>query len=106
MSAALGSDKGQDAREVAHDGAKKEEDGEPAAPMPFVGLDKGSVLQEKRVFSETPLNPRKCCTLLTKVLYLIHQGVRLTTTEATDLFFAITRLFQSKDVCSQRLPGA
>jgi hypothetical protein len=68
---------------------------------PFQGLDKGTVLQEKRLFNESPLNPRKCCHLLTKVLYLLGQGETFTTTEATDLFFSTTKLFQSKDVRSE-----
>ena len=79
-------------------GKEKKEEGEEPAPLPFQNLEKGLVLQEKRIFNESPLNTKKCATLLTKVLYLLVQGDRLTTTEATDLFFAITKLFQSKDV--------
>jgi len=82
-------------------GGKKEEEEQQA--IPFQGLEKGLVLQEKRIFSETPLNTRKCATLLTKVLYLLSQGDKLTSTEATDLFFAITKLFQSKDIPLRRL---
>jgi coatomer protein complex subunit gamma len=40
---------------------------------------------------------------LTKVLYLLEQGDSLTPTEATDLFFAITKLFQSKDIPLRRM---
>jgi len=69
----------------------------------FQNLDKGSTLQEKRLFNETPLNSKKCCQLLTKVLYLIAQGEVFTKTEATDLFFAVTRLFQSKDISLRRM---
>lgn len=77
---------------------KKEEGAEEQVALPFQNLEKGLVLQEKRLFNESPLNTKKCATLLTKVLYLIVQGDKLTTNEATDLFFAITKLFQSKDV--------
>jgi len=56
------------------------------------------VLQEKRLFNESPLNPRKCCLLLTKVVYLLVRGQEFTTNEATELFFSVTKLFQSKDV--------
>jgi len=70
---------------------------------PFQCLNKGTVLQEKRLFNESPLNPRKCCHLLTKVLYLLGQGETFTTTEATDLFFSVTKLFQSKDVTLRRM---
>eukprot|EP00008_Paramoeba_atlantica_P003023 CAMPEP_0201488630 /NCGR_PEP_ID=MMETSP0151_2-20130828/19280_1 /ASSEMBLY_ACC=CAM_ASM_000257 /TAXON_ID=200890 /ORGANISM="Paramoeba atlantica, Strain 621/1 / CCAP 1560/9" /LENGTH=840 /DNA_ID=CAMNT_0047873957 /DNA_START=183 /DNA_END=2702 /DNA_ORIENTATION=+ len=80
---------------------KRDEDEEEA--MPFVGLDKGIVLQETKAFSETPVNIRKCCHLLTKVLYLIYQGERLTKNEATDVFFAITKLFQCQDLFLRRL---
>ncbi|OWK02619.1 hypothetical protein Celaphus_00010679 [Cervus elaphus hippelaphus] len=62
---------------------------------------------EARVFNETPINPRKCAHILTKILYLINQlrlpselkqGEHLGTTEATEAFFAMTKLFQSNDV--------
>src|SRR5690554_5783279 len=66
--------------------------------IPFQRIEKGAVLQETRIFNETPLNPRKCCQLLTKVLYLVGQGERFTKSEATDVFFSVTKLFQSKDV--------
>lgn len=70
---------------------------------PFMGVDKGSVLQEKRIFNESPINPRKCCHLITKILYLLGQGQTFTKTEATDLFFATTMLFQSTDVNLRRM---
>ena len=47
-----------------------------------------------RLFNETPVNPRKCIAVLTKILYLINQGEVLGTSEATECFFAITKLFQ------------
>ncbi|KAL6062840.1 Coatomer subunit gamma [Balamuthia mandrillaris] len=71
--------------------------------IPFQNLDKGIVLQEKRMFNETPLVPRKCYHLLTKILYLLAQSENLTTQEATDLFFSVTKLFQSKDVPLRRM---
>lgn len=68
--------------------------------MPFQGLEKGIVLQEKHLFNATPINPRKCSALITKLLYLLVQGEKFTRQEATDVFFAVTKLFQSKDVCT------
>jgi hypothetical protein len=65
---------------------------------PFSNLEKTAVLQEARIFHDLSLNARKCTALLTKILYLIYQGELLATSEATDVFFAITKLFQSKDV--------
>ena len=43
------------------------------------------------------MHPRKCTNIMAKILYLINQGETLGTTEATECFFAITKLFQSKD---------
>lgn len=68
------------------------------AYIPFSSLDKGTVLQEKNAFNETPLNPRKCCQILTKLLFLVSRGEKFTKIEATEVFFAVTKLFQSKDV--------
>ncbi|KAJ3108305.1 FACT complex subunit [Physocladia obscura] len=64
----------------------------------YAHIDRSSVLQEARVFNETPINPRKCRATLTKILYLIYQSERLQTKEATETFFSITKLFQSQDI--------
>ncbi|KAL1924334.1 uncharacterized protein VTP21DRAFT_7369 [Calcarisporiella thermophila] len=74
---------------------KKDEDGGDVGI--FYHLDKTTVLQEARVFNESPINPRKCRLLLTKVLYLMYLGETFTTTESTELFFGVTKLFQSMD---------
>ncbi|XP_060563646.1 coatomer subunit gamma-2-like [Ruditapes philippinarum] len=81
---------------------KKEE--EEGGGNPFHNLDKTTVLQEARTFNETPINPRKCGMILTKVLYMINQGDQaIGATEATEAFFAMTKLFQSKDPTLRRL---
>jgi len=80
---------------------KKEE--EEGGANPFYNLEKSSVLQEARVFNDTPINPRRCCHILTKILYLINQGEHVGTTEATETFFAMTKLFQSRDVTLRRM---
>ncbi|KAL9960850.1 hypothetical protein ACROYT_G034355 [Oculina patagonica] len=80
---------------------KDEEDG--SQSNPFQNLDKSAVLQEARTFNETPINPRKCIHILTKILYVLNQGHHLGTTEATEAFFAMTKLFQSKDVMLRRM---
>ncbi|XP_012892933.1 PREDICTED: coatomer subunit gamma-2-like, partial [Dipodomys ordii] len=64
---------------------------------PFQHLEKSAVLQEARIFNETPINPRRCLHILTKILYLLNQGEHFGTLEATEAFFAMTRLFQSND---------
>ncbi|XP_043249063.1 coatomer subunit gamma [Colletes gigas] len=79
---------------------KEEEDG---GGNPFQNLEKTTVLQEARTFNDTPVNPRKCAHILTKILYLLNQGEQLGTTEATEAFFAMTKLFQSRDVVLRRL---
>ncbi|XP_069592424.1 coatomer subunit gamma-1 isoform X2 [Ranitomeya imitator] len=70
---------------------------------PFQHLEKSAVLQEARLFNETPINPRKCAHILTKVLYLINQGEHMGATEATEAFFAMTKLFQSNDPTLRRM---
>ncbi|XP_078340160.1 coatomer subunit gamma-2-like [Crassostrea virginica] len=80
---------------------KKEE--EEGGGNPFHNLEKTSVLQEARTFNETPINARKCSHILTKVLYLINQGEQIGSTEATETFFAMTKLFQAKDPILRRL---
>ncbi|CAJ0760188.1 8042_t:CDS:2, partial [Entrophospora sp. SA101] len=69
----------------------------------FYLLDKSTVLQEARVFNETPIIPRKCRLLLTKIIYLLYLGEPLATTEATELFFGVTKLFQSKDIALRQM---
>ena len=101
---------------------KKEEEDKDGG-NPFSNLEKTSVLQEarlvmclknrimiipsntfsSRLFNETPVNPRKCTAVLAKILYLINQGETLGTTEATECFFAITKLFQARDTVLRRL---
>ncbi|RWS12027.1 Coatomer subunit gamma-2-like protein [Dinothrombium tinctorium] len=82
---------------------EKKDDEDAAGSNPFSKLQKTAVLQEARVFNETPVNARKCALILTKILYLINQGETLSTQEATDAFFNMTKLFQSKDTTLRRL---
>lgn len=70
---------------------------------PFLGIEKGAVLQEARVFNDPQLDPRRCSQVITKLLYLLNQGETFTKIEATEVFFAVTKLFQSKDVGLRRM---
>jgi len=70
---------------------------------PYHCTDKTSVLQEARVFNETPVAVKKSSFVLTKVLYLLNQGHVFSAKEATDVFFAMTKLFQSNDHTLRRL---
>eukprot|EP00793_Prasinoderma_coloniale_P003362 PRCOL_00005997-RA len=89
---------------VLRDAFKKDEEDEYMDDMsPFWGIEKGAVLQESRVFHDPQLDARQCAQVITKLLYLINQGEALTKTEATEVFFATTKLFQSKDVSLRRM---
>ncbi|XP_051889481.1 coatomer subunit gamma-2 isoform X5 [Pristis pectinata] len=80
---------------------KDEETG--SGSNPYQQLEKSAVLQEARIFNETPLNPRRCLHILTKILYLLNQGEHFGTTEATEAFFAMTKLFQCNDQTLRRM---
>lgn len=61
-------------------------------------FDKTQVLQEARqCFTATSAKPKRLVDVLTKCIFVLIQGERLAPTEATDLFFHITRSFQYKD---------
>ncbi|XP_065020535.1 coatomer subunit gamma-2-like isoform X2 [Musa acuminata AAA Group] len=70
---------------------------------PFYGIEKGAVLQEARVFHDPQLDARRCSQVITKLLYLLNQGETFTKVEATEVFFAVTKLFQSKDTVLRRM---
>jgi len=63
----------------------------------IVKVDRTSVFQEARVFNTSPISPRKCRILLTKISLLLFTGEKFPTNEATSLFFGISKLFQNKD---------
>ena len=50
-----------------------------------------------RLFNNSPISPRKCRILLTKIALLIFTGESFPSNEATSLFFGISKLFQNKD---------
>jgi coatomer protein complex subunit gamma len=72
-----------------------------ADPAAFYN-DKSTVIQEARAFNESPISPRKCRALLTRIVYLLYAGETFSTQEATTLFFGVTKLFQHKDVSLHR----
>ncbi|KAI0931383.1 hypothetical protein AcW1_001205 [Taiwanofungus camphoratus] len=59
--------------------------------------NKTTIIQEARVFNDSPISPRKCRALLTRIVYLLYVGETFGTQEATTLFFGTTKLFQHKD---------
>jgi coatomer protein complex subunit gamma len=69
-------------------------------------LEKATVLQECRVFHDASVvttNPRKCCLLITKLLFLLVKGESFSSPELTEVFFGVTKLFQSFDVNLRRM---
>ncbi|KAK2808946.1 hypothetical protein FQN50_004219 [Emmonsiellopsis sp. PD_5] len=72
---------------------KKDED----ADQIMMKLDRTSVFQDARLFNSSPISPRRCRTLLTKIAVLLFTGEKFPTNEATTLFFGISKLFQNKD---------
>src|SRR5947209_609672 len=56
-----------------------------------------------RLFNTSPISPRKCRILLTKITYLLHTGEKFPTSEATSLFFGITKLFQHRDASLRQM---
>ncbi|KAG9440964.1 hypothetical protein H6P81_021129 [Aristolochia fimbriata] len=83
---------------------KKDDDRDDEAEYsPFMGIEKGAVLQEARVFNDAQLDARRCSQVITKLLYLLNQGETFTKEEATQVFFAVTKLFQSKDAGLRRM---
>lgn len=85
------------------EGKKDEDRDEETEYSPFYGIEKGAVLQEARIFHDPNLDTRRCSQVITKLLYLLHQGETFTKKEASDVFFAATKLFQAKDPHLRRM---
>jgi len=81
----------------------KDEDEYEEMYSPFYGIEKGAVLQEVRLFNEPQPSSRGCAQIISKLLYLQNQGEVYSKEEASKVFFAVTKLFQVKDVNLRRL---
>ncbi|KAI9799327.1 MAG: hypothetical protein M1825_004820 [Sarcosagium campestre] len=79
--------------------SKKDEDVHDA----IVKVDRISVFQEARLFNSSPISPRRCRILLTKIALLLFTGEKFPTAEATSLFFGISKLFQNKDASLRQM---
>ncbi|KAF8559932.1 coatomer subunit gamma [Imleria badia] len=77
---------------MAHVSKKEEESG-----LSSYYNNKTTIIQEARVFNDSPISPRKCRALLTRIVYLLYIGENFSSQEATTLFFGTTKLFQHKD---------
>ncbi|KAI9903592.1 hypothetical protein N3K66_000121 [Trichothecium roseum] len=78
---------------------KKDEDSD----LGLVKVDRTQVFQEARLFNSSPIQPRRCRILLTKIALLMYTGERFPTNEATTLFFGISKLFQNKDASLRQM---
>ena len=73
---------------------------------PFEGLQKSEVLQECKKFNDSKFvtqYPRRCCIIITQLLFLVHHGEVFTERETTEVFFGVTKLFQSKNAQLRRM---
>lgn len=55
------------------------------------------------MFNTSPISPRRCRILLTKIALLLFTGEKFPTNEATSLFFGISKLFQNKDAALRQM---
>lgn len=84
----------------------KDEDEDDGFISPYAHLEKSAVLQEARIFHDSISvreNPRKCCTVIAQLLHLQNTGQFLSSTEATEVFFGVTKLFMSDDASLRRM---
>jgi coatomer protein complex subunit gamma len=73
---------------------------------PFEGIQKSEVLQECKKFNDSKFvtqYPRRCCIIITQLLFLVHHGEVFTEKETTTVFFGVTKLFQSKNAQLRRM---
>ena len=69
----------------------------------MVKVDKTATIYEAKSFHDSRIDPKKCISVLAKLIYLFNQGESFTEDEATGLFFSITKLFQTDDPNLRRL---
>jgi hypothetical protein len=84
--------------------ANENEEGE--RPHLFKCSDWSAVFQECRIFQQQNLvrmHPRKCCHLITKLLYLLAQGNLFSRSEATEVLVVVTSVHQSSPVHLRRM---
>lgn len=84
-------------KEVVHDNSG------PSEGDQFTNLQKTAVLHDARCFNDRQIDIHKCRRLLAKLVYLTNQGEKFLESESTNIFFAVTKLFQSQDVNLRRI---
>uniref|UniRef100_A0A6U1MSQ3 Coatomer subunit gamma n=1 Tax=Fibrocapsa japonica TaxID=94617 RepID=A0A6U1MSQ3_9STRA len=87
-------------------GLKEKFKGEDDRTSPFADLEKAAVLQECRAFSDSNVvthHPQRCSHLITKLLHILSTGDTFSSSETTEVFFGVTKLFQSHDANLRRM---
>jgi coatomer protein complex subunit gamma len=69
----------------------------------MLAMELMAIVQTARLFNSSPIQPRKCRILLTKIALLLYTGEKFPTNEATTLFFGISKLFQNKDASLRQM---
>lgn len=69
----------------------------------FTAVERSAVLYESKCFNERQIDIRKCRQVLAKLVYLTNQGEKFSESESTNIFFAVTKLFQSADFNLRRI---
>lgn len=78
----------------------KAEDGEFVNPWV---CDLATLMLDARAFHESPVDHKKCCKLITKILWMLFQGERFQSDDMISLFFGVTKLFQCDNKRLRRL---
>lgn len=82
---------------------RRHKDDDAEEESPFVGVEKAAVLRESRIFNDQQIDPIRCVSVLTKLLYLLAQGESFSGEELERVFFSMTKLFQCHDVHLRRM---
>eukprot|EP00934_Nitzschia_sp_Nitz4_P002832 Nitzschia sp. Nitz4//scaffold11_size288233//263835//266868//NITZ4_000821-RA/size288233-snap-gene-0.66-mRNA-1//-1//CDS//3329534215//2822//frame0 len=93
-------------REIQELGEKFKVEEDDQYISPYAHLEKAKVLQDARIFHDPNAvreSPRKCCTVIAQLLHLQNSGQYLSSTEATEVFFGVTKLFMSDDASLRRM---
>lgn len=74
---------------------------------PFAGMEKSTVLQEAKASfnsaQDVKYEPQKCALLITKLIYLLVVGETFSDNDVTEVFFSVTKLFQSDNINLRRM---
>ena len=69
----------------------------------FSDLKKDDIIEKAKCFNDKKIQELLCKELLTKIIYLLNHGESFSEKETTDLFFGVTKLYQSNEIELRRL---